>query len=123
VLSVNGLSSKLYTVNRNNKEFQAELIKPTLLMQRFLVRYIVAVFAATVSFHFISSYFSEDLLLVDNRVSIASHCGQDSRGVGVPVPVGAEFLLSTSSLSILGPTQPPIQRKLGSFPRGPAAGA
>jgi hypothetical protein len=80
-------------------------------MHRFSVRHTVVVFAAAVSFHFISCHLilAKNLLLVDSAVGIASDYGQENQGVGVRVPIEAEFLLSTSSILVLGPTQPPIQ--------------
>jgi hypothetical protein len=49
----------------------------------------------------------------------------DDRGSGVPFPAGAgNFLFSTASRPILGPTKPPIQWVPGSsFLGGKAAGA
>jgi hypothetical protein len=44
----------------------------------------------------------------DSSVGIATGYGLDDRRIGVRVPVGSR-IFSTSSIPILGPTQPPIQ--------------
>jgi hypothetical protein len=53
----------------------------------------------------------------DFAVGIATGYGLDYRGVGVRVPVGT-FIFLTSSLQVLGPTQPPIQWVPGAFAPG-----
>jgi hypothetical protein len=55
----------------------------------------------------------------DSAVGIATGCGLDDRGVGVPSPSGIKnFLFSTSSRPGLGPTQPPIQWVPGALSPG-----
>jgi hypothetical protein len=55
----------------------------------------------------------------DSAVGIATGHGLDDRGVGVLSPGrGKNFLFSRSSRPALGPTQPPIQRVLGTLSPG-----
>jgi hypothetical protein len=55
----------------------------------------------------------------NNVVDIATGYGMDDREVGVRVPVGVkDFLFSTSSRPVLGPTQPSVQWVPGSLSPG-----
>jgi hypothetical protein len=54
----------------------------------------------------------------DNTVGIATGYMLDGQRVGVRVPVCQDFLLSTSSGPVLGPTQPPKQWVQGALSPG-----
>jgi hypothetical protein len=54
----------------------------------------------------------------DSSVGIATGYGLDDRGVGARVPVGSNFIFSTSSRPALRFTQPPIQWVPGALSTG-----